>query len=203
MALISAFAYILSSLAFSTFRILPLSGRMACVARLLAVLAEPPAESPSTMYISHLEGSLSIQSASLPGRDIPSSADFLLVSSLAFLAASLARWESTDFSMIVFATAGFCSRKISSWPLTTLSTAPLASLFPSFCFVCPSNCGSSILTLIMAVSPSRISSPERFDSLSFKILFFLAYSLKVLVRAFLNPTIWVPPSGVVILFTKP
>ena len=42
-------------------------------------------------------------------------------------------------SMIIFATLGFCSRKISSCVLTILSTAPRASLFPSFCFVCPSN----------------------------------------------------------------
>ena len=36
---------------------------------------------------------------------------------------------------VALATAGFCSRKISSCLLTTLSTAPLASLFPSFCLV--------------------------------------------------------------------
>ena len=50
---------------------------------------------------------------------------------------------------------------------------PLASLLPSFCLVCPSNWGSSTLMLMMAVSPSRISSPERAGSFSFKSLFFL------------------------------
>ena len=109
-AFISAFPYILSSLAFSTLRILPLSGSIAWVARLLAVLALPPAESPSTMNISQFFGSLSEQSASFPGRAIPSSAVFLLVRSLAFLAASLARCASIDFSHICFATVGFCSR---------------------------------------------------------------------------------------------
>ena len=49
MALISALPYILSSLAFSTFNIFPRRGRMAWVARDLAVLALPPAESPSTI----------------------------------------------------------------------------------------------------------------------------------------------------------
>ena len=89
-----------------------------------------------------------------------SSAVFLLVKSLAFLAASLARCASNDFSHIDFATAGFCSRKYVSCSLTILSTAPLATVLPSFCLVCPSNCGSSILTDTIAVRPSLISSPE-------------------------------------------
>ena len=59
-------------------------------------------------------GFLSEQSASFPGRDIPSRADFLLVRSLAFLAASLALCAIRDFSTVCFATDGFCSRKISS-----------------------------------------------------------------------------------------
>ena len=119
-------------------------------------------------------GFLSEQSASFPGSAILSSADFLRVRSLAFLAASLARWDITDFSTMILPTAGFCSRKISSCLLTTLSTAPLASLLPSFCLVWPSNCGSSILTLMIAVRPSRISSPLKFGSLSRRSLFFLA-----------------------------
>ena len=64
------------------------------------------------MYISHLEGSLSEQSASFPGSASPSSADFLLVKSLAFLAASLALCARTDLSTMVFPTDGFCSKKI-------------------------------------------------------------------------------------------
>lgn len=78
------------------------------------------------------------------------------------------------FSHIVFATEGFCSRKYVSCSVTTLSTAPLASLLPSFCLVCPSNCGSAILILIIAVRPSLISSPERLGSFSFNILLLLA-----------------------------
>ena len=47
------FCRILSRRAFSTFRILPRMGRMACVARSRALLALPPALLPSTMYSSH------------------------------------------------------------------------------------------------------------------------------------------------------
>jgi len=111
MALISVFPKILSSLAFSTLRILPLSGKIACVALLRAVFAEPPAESPSTIYISQFSGFLSEQSANLPGSVVFSRAVFLLVKSLAFLAASLALCAKSDFSQITFATTGFSSRK--------------------------------------------------------------------------------------------
>ena len=53
---------------FSTLRILPRSGSTACVLRSRPCLAEPPAESPSTMKISASDGSLTEQSASLPGQ---------------------------------------------------------------------------------------------------------------------------------------
>ena len=56
----------------------------------LPCFALPPAESPSTMYTSHSSGFLLLQSANFPGRVVVSNADFLLTSSLAFLAASLA-----------------------------------------------------------------------------------------------------------------
>ena len=51
-------------------------------------LAEPPAESPSTMYSSHSAGSFSWQSASLPGRPAPSSTLLRRVISRALRAAS-------------------------------------------------------------------------------------------------------------------
>ena len=53
---------------FSTLMILPNSGRTACVERSRACLAEPPAESPSTMNSSVRLGSRTVQSASLPGQ---------------------------------------------------------------------------------------------------------------------------------------
>ena len=74
MALISALALILSRDAFSTLSILPRRGRTAWFSRLLASLADPPAESPSTMNSSHSPGFLLEQSASLPGRESPDSA---------------------------------------------------------------------------------------------------------------------------------
>src|SRR3546814_10038370 len=51
----------------STFKILPLSGRIACTCRSRPCFADPPAESPSTRKSSHFDGSRSWQSASLPG----------------------------------------------------------------------------------------------------------------------------------------
>ena len=56
------------------------------------------------MKISQFFGSLSEQSANFPGSEVPSNAVFLLVKSLAFLAASLARCARSDFSQMVFAT---------------------------------------------------------------------------------------------------
>ena len=58
-------------------------------------LALPPAESPSTMKISHFAGSRSWQSASLPGSEAPSSAPLRRVSSRALRAASRAAAAST------------------------------------------------------------------------------------------------------------
>ena len=43
------------------------------------------------------------------------------------------------------------------------------SVLPSFALVCPSNCASFSLTLMMAVKPSRTSSPLRFLSLSLSL----------------------------------
>jgi hypothetical protein len=123
-AWISSFERILSIRARSTFRILPLSGRIAWYARSRACFALPPAESPSTRYISHIEGSEIEQSASLPGSTPPSSALFLRARSRALRAASRARAAWSDFSMIALAAFGFSSRKIARCSLTTASTAP-------------------------------------------------------------------------------
>src|SRR3546814_1862017 len=65
---ISRLAMILAVVALATLRILPRIGRIACVLRSRACLAEPPAESPSTMKISVPAGSSAEQSVSLPGR---------------------------------------------------------------------------------------------------------------------------------------
>src|SRR6478735_5572195 len=58
----------LVELALATLRILPRKGSTAWLARSRACLAEPPAESPSTMKISAPAAAFCMQSASLPGR---------------------------------------------------------------------------------------------------------------------------------------
>ena len=92
---ISSLPSILSKRAFSTFRILPLSGRIAWNRRSRPCLADPPAESPSTMYSSLSAGSRSWQSASLPGSALLSSAPLRRTRSRALRAASRARAAST------------------------------------------------------------------------------------------------------------
>ena len=83
----------------STFKILPFKGKIAWKLRSRPILADPPADSPSTIYNSDLEGSRSAQSASLPGSEVPSRAFFRITSSRAFLAASRALWEVRHFSI--------------------------------------------------------------------------------------------------------
>jgi hypothetical protein len=89
-ALISALAIILCRTACSVLRILPLSGRIAWNFESLPDLAEPHAESPSTIYNSVPCFHLLEQSASLPGRTHPDKALFLSTVSFANLAANLA-----------------------------------------------------------------------------------------------------------------
>ena len=72
------------------------------MARSRPCLAEPPAESPSTIYSSETDGSFEEQSANLPGRPPPERAPFRTVSR-AFLAASLARAAFKHLSMRRFA----------------------------------------------------------------------------------------------------
>ena len=75
--LISSFSKTLCCIAFSTFNIFPLRGNIAWKALSLPCLAVPPAESPSTKKTSHLAGSCSEQSESLPGRPPILITDFL------------------------------------------------------------------------------------------------------------------------------
>ena len=101
----------MSALDFSTFNIFPQSGNIAWNLLSLPCFAEPPAESPSTIYTSHCEASFSLQSANFPGNVVDSNEFFLLTNSLAFLAASLALDALIHFSNIAFATEGFSSKK--------------------------------------------------------------------------------------------
>src|SRR5699024_11589070 len=82
---------ILSNRAFSTVKIFPRNGKIAWKCRSRPDLADPPAESPSTIYNSLCSGSLEEQSDNLPGKFDISKALFLLVNSRAFFAATRAR----------------------------------------------------------------------------------------------------------------
>ena len=159
MVLISSLPNILSSRAFSTFKIFPFKGKIAWNVLSLPCLAEPPAESPSTKYNSLNAGSFCEQSANFPGSPLPSSAPLRRVSSRALRAASRALEAVITFSMIFLPTEGFSSKNAERASSVADATTPSTSEFPNFVFVCPSNCGFGILTLTTAVSPSRVSSP--------------------------------------------
>ena len=110
---ISSFLNKSSNLAFSVFKTLPLSGRIACVFLSLPCFAEPPAESPSTMNSSLSNLFLLCAGVNLPLNNF---SVFLLSfpfldSSLAFLAASLASFPFNAFETIFVAIVLFSSRK--------------------------------------------------------------------------------------------
>ena len=131
-----------------------------------ALTAEPPAESPSTMNSSASAGSLTEQSASLPGSAEFSSADLRRVRSRALRAAARARAASTLLRITRRASWGFSSRNSDSRAYTTECTKPCIPGLPSLVLVWPSNCGSVSLAEITAVRPSRTSSPVRLSSFS-------------------------------------
>ena len=126
-------------LAFSTFKILPRIGKIAWCSRSRPDLAEPPAESPSTMNNSFIVASFEEQSANLPGRFEISSPDFLRVTSRARLAAIRALDARIPFSTIFLAICGFSNKKRLKASLNKRFVILTTSEFPSFVFVCPSN----------------------------------------------------------------
>ena len=162
-------AKIRSSPAFSTFKILPRIGKIAWVNRERPCLAEPPAESPSTMNNSEISGSLLVLSANLPGKLEISNPFFLRVTSRARLAATRAFSASIPFSTIFLATLGCSSINLLNVSENILSVTVRASELPNLVLVCPSNCGSGCLIETTAVNPSLTSSPLRLASFSFKI----------------------------------
>ena len=98
--------------------------------------------------------------------------------------------------------AGFCSSQAPSWSLTTRCTKPLASVLPSLVLVWPSNCGSPSLIEMIAVRPSRMSSPETRSS---RFLIRPHSSPQLLtseVSAARKPSSWVPPSWVLMVLAK-
>ena len=142
----------------STLRILPRSGRIAWYLLSRPDLAEPPALSPSTRNSSHLAGSRSRQSLSLPGRLATLIAPLRLISR-ARRAASRAAAASTIFWMICFASPGFSSSHSDIFSPISASSGWRTSEETSLSLVCDPNLGSGSLTETIAVRPSRMSSP--------------------------------------------
>ncbi len=108
------------------------------------------------------------QSTNLPGNEDISKALFLLVNSLAFLAATRALEATTDFSIIIFASSGFSSKNRSKPSEKIESLIFLTSLLPNLVLVCPSTCGLRCFKDMIAVNPSLTSSPVKGSSVDFK-----------------------------------
>ena len=150
---------ILSKRAFSTFKIFPLSGKIACVLRSRPCFAEPPAESPSTKNSSDKAGSFSWQSANFPGKPAMSNVVLRRVISRARRAASRALAASMILPAINFAICGFSNKNSCNFSFIVDSTSGLTSDETSLSFVCDENFGSGTFTDKTAVKPSRASSP--------------------------------------------
>ncbi len=119
------------------------------------------------------------------------------------LRAAIRAWlAETALRAISRPSAGFASNQAPSWSNTTDWTTVLASVLPSLVFVWPSNCGSRSFTLTMAVSPSRMSSPERLGSFSLRMFQVRANLLTSVVSAARNPSSCAPPSVVLIVLAK-
>ncbi len=193
---------ILSKRAFSTFRILPFSGRIAWVRRSRPCLAEPPAESPSTRYNSDSAGSFSWQSASLPGKPAISSAPLRRVISRALRAASRARAASIILPAIVLPAAGVSSRYSSNFSFMAVATTLVTSEETSLSLVWLENFGSGTFTETIAVKPSRASSPLVATFSFFRKPSFSMYAFSVRVSAVRKPCKCVPPSRCGMLLVK-
>ncbi len=81
-----------------------------------------------------------------------------------------ARAACIDFCTIWLASRGFSSNHSLSFLFVARSVSERMLTLPSLALVCPSNCGSRRRTEMMAVRPSRMSSPLRFSSFSFSRL---------------------------------
>ncbi len=129
--------------AFSTLRILPRIGRIAWYCGLRPDLAEPPAESPSTMKISHFVGSFGLAVGQL-ARQRRRLQQPLAARQVARLAGRDARLGRLGCALRMMSAASFGLRSSQSvrcsW--TTFWTKVFASVLPSLVLVWPSNCGS-------------------------------------------------------------
>ncbi len=122
--------------------------------------------------------------------------------SRALRAASRAVAAAWALRMISLPSAGFCSSQAPSWSLTIRWTKPLASVLPSLVLVWPSNCGSPSLIEMIAVRPSRMSSPETRSSRFLIRPHSSPQMFTSVVSDARKPSSWVPPSWVLIVFAK-
>src|SRR5699024_2057267 len=97
--------------------------------------ADPPAESPSTIYNSLISASFEEQSESFPGKFDISKALFRRVNSLALRAAIRALEAIKPFSTIVFPTEGFSNKNLENASLKIESVTVLTSLLPNLVLV--------------------------------------------------------------------
>ena len=202
-AWISLLERTLSIRLFSTLMILPRSGSTAWVFRSRPCFAEPPAESPSTMNSSASAGSLTEQSASLPGSVEFSSADLRRVRSRALRAASRARAASTALTRIRRASAGCSSRNSPSCAVDDLLDQALDRR------VAELGLGLALELRVGELHRDHRRQPLA-DVLAGEVLVLVLEqargsgrsALSVRVSAERKPERWVPPSWVLMLLAK-
>ena len=117
-------------------------------------------------------------------------------------AALRARAADEALVTMVRASLGLRSNQSASQSLQAFCTKVFASVLPSLVLVCPSNCGSASLTEMIAVRPSRMSSPVRLSSFSLSSFLSRAYLFTRPVSAARKPSSCVPPSCVLIVLAK-
>jgi len=155
------------------------------------------------MNISHSSGLLLEQSESLPGSPPPPSSPLRVrAMSRALRAAMRACAAAWDLRTMSLPSAGCISNQSPSLSLTTRCTKERASVLPNLVLVWPSNCGSASMIEMIAVRPSRMSSPETRSSRFLIIAQVSPHLLTVLVSAERKPSSWVPPSMVLMVLAK-
>ena len=143
MASISLFEYRVSGESCQVFLGLPLSGSTAWNSLSRACLAEPPAESPSTMNSSFRSGSSEAQSVSLPGST--ATPELLRRSTFCAARVRVIAWRITSSAMrLPSSTCRLSHSSNGSRTICAISLTPSREI--SSFFTWPLNCGSSIFT---------------------------------------------------------
>ena len=161
---------ILSGRAFSTFRILPKSGRIAWYLRSRPCFAEPPAR---VALDDEDLGFLGVAARAVGqlARERPAFERALALHQVARLAGGFAGPAGDEALLDDAAAVVRVLFQVLGERLARRRSGPgrATSGLPRRVFVWPSNCGSGSFTETTATSPSRTSSPVRFGSLSLRI----------------------------------